>query len=109
MDAPTLGQYGLPLLGTLAMEYLDYMCVLTGQSFFPLGRVIVVGFSVTLLFTTGAPLTRKWPVVPESEMAYFTALVTFDLSKMVAAIGSCCKLFACTSVFHAFGLTGMEI
>ena len=54
-----------------------------------------------------APLTRKWSVVPQSEMAYFTALVTFDSSKMVAAFGGCCKLFACVRVFHVFELVDL--
>ena len=68
-----------------------------------------MGLSGTLLFTTGALSTRKWSVAPESEMAYFTALVTFVLSKRVAAIGSSCEIFACTSYFHATDLVGIEI
>ena len=35
----------------------------------PLGNVIVTGLIAFFLLTTGAPLTRKWPVAPESKMA----------------------------------------
>ena len=42
-------------------------------------------------------------------MAYFTALVIFNPLKMIAAIGSYCKLFACMRVFRAFDLVVMEI
>ena len=66
----------------------------------PLGRVILRGLVDGCLFTTGEPSTMKWPVAPESEMAYFIALHTSGLLKMVAAIGSSCKLFACTRVSH---------
>ena len=45
-------------------------------------------------------LTKKWPVAPELEMAYFTALHTFGLPEMAADIGSSCKFFACTRVYH---------
>ena len=42
-------------------------------------------------------------------MAYFTALVTLGLSKMVAAIGSSCKLFTCTRDFHLADIMGIAI
>ena len=48
---------------------------------FLVGRVTVMRFSVTPLLITEAPSTMDWTVAPESEMAYFTAPVTFDLSK----------------------------
>ena len=35
----------------------------------PLGNVMMTGFVAFILLTTGAPLTRKWPVAPESEIA----------------------------------------
>ena len=34
------------------------------------GIVMLIGLSSTCKFVTGAPSTRKWPVAPESEMAY---------------------------------------
>ena len=37
---------------------------------FPLGSVIFNGDTVNFLLTTGAPYTRKCPVVPEFEMEY---------------------------------------
>ena len=70
---------------------------------------ILRGVVAGCLLTTGEPSTKNWPVAPESEMAYFTALQTFGLSKMVAAIGSSCKLSFCTMVFHVVDLMGMEI
>jgi len=66
----------------------------------PFGNIIFIGCVADRMFTAADPLTRKWPVAPESEMAYFTAVDTSDLSKMVVAIGIYCKLFACTRVFH---------
>ena len=83
--------------------------VLTNCTTFLLGRVTVMGFSATLLSTTGVPLKKKWPVVPDLEMACFTALATFDLSIMVVAIGSCYTLSACVMVLHTFDLIGMWI
>ena len=35
----------------------------------PLGNVMVIGLVAFCLFTTGAHLTRKCPVAPESEIA----------------------------------------
>ena len=37
---------------------------------FPLGSVIFNGYDVNFLLTTGAPCTRKFPVAPESDMAW---------------------------------------
>ena len=67
----------------------------------PFGNVIVIGWSAILLFMTGAPSTRKWPVAPESEMACLTARTRRCGLKMVADRGSCWRLFACTIVVHA--------
>ena len=39
----------------------------------PFGILMLIGLSATYKFLTGAPSTRKWPVAPESEMAYSTA------------------------------------
>ena len=75
---------------------------------FSVGKTYLRGLVAGCLLTTGEPSTKKWPVAPEPEMAYFTALHTFVLSKMVVAIGSCCKLLSCTMVFHAVFLGGME-
>ena len=61
------------------------------------------------MLTTGEPPIKKWLVAPESEMASSTALHTFGLSKMVAAVGSCCKLLSCMMVFHAVDVVDMEI
>ena len=53
-----------------------------------LGRVILMGLVAGYLFITGEPSAKKWSVAPGSKMAYFTALHTFSLLKMVVAIGS---------------------
>ena len=53
------------------------------------------------LLVTGAFSTRKWPVAPESDMACLTDLVILAVSKIVAACGNSCKLFACTICCHA--------
>ena len=37
---------------------------------FSLGSVIFNGYDVNFFFTMGAPCTIKFPVAPESEMAY---------------------------------------
>ena len=60
----------------------------------PLGSLILIGFVAILLFTTCAPSTRKWPVAPESENAHSMLLVTWTLSKMLAASGNSLKLLA---------------
>ena len=73
-----------------------------------LGIVILGGVACCLL-RTEEPLAKKWPVALELEMAYFTALHHFGVSKMVATIGSSCKLFTCTMLFHAFDRVGTEI
>ena len=74
---------------------------------FPLGKVMVIGLVARCLLVTGAFSTRKWPVAPESDMTCFTDLVTLAVSKIAAACGSSCKLFACTIVCHALLLVGM--
>ena len=38
----------------------------------PLDRVMVIGLITGCLLMTGAPLTTKWPVDPESEIAHST-------------------------------------
>ena len=42
---------------------------------FPLGSVLFNGDAVDFLLTTGAPFTRKFPVAPEYEMAYWTSYI----------------------------------
>ena len=74
---------------------------------FPLGKVMVIGLVARRLLVTGAFSTRKWPVAPESDMACFTDLVTLAVSKIAAACGNSCKLFACTIVCHALLRVGM--
>ena len=67
----------------------------------PLGRVMVIGLLAGRMLVAGAFSTKKWPVAPESEMACFTDLVTRCTSKIVAAFGVACRLFAWTIAFHA--------
>ena len=67
--------------------WLDWMDI-------PFGRIIVIGFVAIRLLTTGAPSTRKWPVVPESDGANSKLQVMFFLSKIFAAAGKFRKLFA---------------
>ena len=65
----------------------------------PIGKSYLKGAGC--LLTTGEPLTKKWTVAPESEIAYSTAQHTLGLSKMVTAIGSssnflfarCCSMY----------------
>ena len=45
----------------------------------PFGSFILMVLVAGCLFTTGEPLTKEWPVAPESDMAYFTALHTFGI------------------------------
>ena len=74
---------------------------------FPLGNVMVIGLVARRLLVTGAFSTRKWPVAPESDMACFTDLVILVASKIAAACGNSCKLFACTICCHALVRVGM--
>ena len=53
---------------------------------FPFGSKIWTGVVATFLFTIGAPSTRKWPVAPESEMAYSTALVRRLVSNIILLV-----------------------
>ena len=78
---------------------------------FPLGSVILIGFVVIFLFTTGAPATRKCPVAPESEMACWTALVVLGSSTMVEACGNWATLVACMILVAAVALVclGMHV
>ena len=71
---------------------------------FPFGRVILRGVAAGCLLATVEPSTNKWPVAPESEMAYFTTLHTFGLSILVAVIGSSCNFFSWTRLSHADAL-----
>ena len=66
----------------------------------PFGNVIVIGCAEICLFITGAPLTKKWPVAPEYEMACLTARTRRCELKMVADCCSCCRLFSWTIVVH---------
>ena len=75
----------------------------------PFGNVIVIGWSAILLFMTGAPSTRKWPVAPESEMACLTDRVTRAGSNMVAACGKLLRLLAWIVVSQALALVGIVI
>jgi hypothetical protein len=73
----------------------------------PFGILMLIGLVARRLLVTGAFSTRKWPVAPESDMACCTDLVTFALSKIVAALGSSCRLFACTIICHTLLRVGM--
>ena len=77
---------------------------------FPLGRVILIENLADCLLTTVTvvPSNRKWPVAPELETAYCTVLVNFGVSKMVLAIERTWRFLACTIVFHAVILVGLE-
>ena len=44
----------------------------------PFEIVMLIGLSVTCKFVTGAPSTRKWPVAPDTEMAYSTARLSLS-------------------------------
>ena len=46
---------------------------------FPFGIVMLIGLSATCKFVTGAPSTRKWPVAPESDMAYSIAILSLSV------------------------------
>ena len=57
----------MPLCGNHGMSRLH---VWVDQMVLPLGRVMVIGLIAGCLLMTGAPLTTKWPVAPESEIAH---------------------------------------
>ena len=60
-----------------------------------------MGVVATFLFTIGAPSTMKWPVAPESDMVYSTALVRRLVSKIMCACGDVRKLRPRMIAFHA--------
>ena len=60
--------------------------------FLPFGIVMLIGLSVTCKFVTGAPSTRKRPVVPESEISYSVAILS------LSALGVFCALFEIITV-----------
>ena len=60
-----------------------------------------MGVVATFLFTIGAPSTMKWPVAPESDMAYSIALVRRLVSKIMCACGDVRKLRPRMIAFHA--------
>ena len=47
--------------------------------FLPFGIVMLIGLSATCKFVTGAPSTRKYPVAPESEIAYSVAILSLSV------------------------------
>ena len=61
-----------------------------------------MGAVATFLFVTGAPLTKKCAVAPESNKAYRTVCCSFWASKMVFAFGKFGKLcnFCCWTTLH---------
>ena len=91
MHVLILVQYVPPSFHGATMVWVDLID-------FQLGKVMVIGLVARRLLVTGAFSTRKWPVAPESDMACFTDLVTLAVSKIAAACGNSCKLFACTIV-----------
>ena len=80
--------------------WVDWMVLL-------LGRVVMIGLRAGRVLVAGAFSTRKWPVAPESEIACLIDLVTRCLSKMAAALGNWCRLFAWTIVFQAVICVGI--
>ena len=53
----------------------------------PFSNVMVIGLCVVRLLVAGAFSTKKWPVAPESEIAWATDLVMRCLLTIVAALG----------------------
>ena len=72
-----------------------------------LGSRIWMGFVAIFLLTMGAPSIRKWPVAPESEMAYLIALVSRRVSNIMSDCGEACKLRSWMIVVHAVRLVGI--
>ena len=76
-----------------------HVCV--DRTLSPFGSNIWMGVVANFLFTIGAPSTMKWPVAPESDMAYSTALVRRLVSKIMCACGDVRKLRLRMIAFHA--------
>ena len=72
-----------------------------------LGSRIWMGFVAIFLLTMGAPSIRKWPVAPESEMAYSIALVSRRVSNIMSDCGEACKLRSWMIVVHAVRRVGI--
>ena len=73
---------------------IDLICL-------PLGSRMQIGVVASCLLTIGAPATMKWPVAPESAMAYCTACVSCLLLNIVCACGVSRRLYQLIIVFHA--------
>ena len=84
------GSHGISIL---------HMCV--DHITVPSGHVIAIGFSAGLMFTTRAPLIRKCPVAPESEMAYLISFIIILLLHIHRAAGRSGRLFARTMCCQA--------
>ena len=80
--------------------WVDWMVLL-------FGNVMVIGLCAVRLLVAGAFSTKKWPVAPESEIAWLMDLVMRCLLKIAAALGKWCKLFAWMMVFHAVVCVGI--
>ena len=94
------------LFGNHGMSRL-HVCV--ERIFSLLGSRIWMGFVAIFLLTMGAPSIRKWPVAPESEMAYSTAFVRRCVSNIMSARGEACKLRSRMIVVHAVRCVGIGI
>ena len=70
------------------------MCV--DVMFLPFGMVMLIGLSATCKFVTGAPSTRKWPVAPESEIAYSVVILSLSV------LGFFCVLLEIKTVSSSF-------
>ena len=57
---------------------------------------ILYGDDVIFLLTTGAPCTRKCPVAPKSEMAYWASSFIFVGKKLILVAGRLPRWFVCT-------------
>ena len=62
----------------------SYVCV--DVILLSFGIVTLIGLSSTCKFVTGAPSTRKWPVAPESEMAYSIAILSLSALYVFCAL-----------------------
>ena len=70
----------------------------------PSGNLIAIGNSAFFRFTTGAPSTKKCPVVPESDITYFTMVMSFLVLKSIGEFGRLCRLLAFTMCCHTLAL-----
>ena len=61
----------------------------------PSGHVIAIGFLAGLMFTTGAPFIRKFPVAPESNIAYSISFVIILLLNIRRDASKSVRLLAC--------------